>query len=123
MASTSYQELIIVPIILTVMNAIINVTSGFPTEYIIKDLGISFGVSIVDEVIFNYLIDPYVLSGKTSVSFVDVLGKPFVYAGSTHALRTYLQNDYSKSFCYSLIESCIIYMSSDYMSIPFQSLI
>ena len=91
MASSSLTETLTVPVVLSGVTAVINWSLNFPTDYILKDLAISFGTSLADELTFNYLVDPYVLGGnQTATSFLDTLGKPVTYAVLAHLVRMFV---------------------------------
>lgn len=121
MSSTSLTETLLVPLIVTGVTTLYNYSLGMPQDYLIKDSAISFGSALADEVTFNMMIDPYILSDSvTGSAVIDTLAKPFGYAIVAHVARMLIQKEYTKNIGYSMFENSIIYMSSDYLSIPLQ---
>ena len=123
MSSTSWTQIVTTPFILAGLTTLVNYSVGLPTDYIIKDLGIVLSVSIADSVLFNYLIDPYVINDNTASSFVNILGEPITYSLATHVARMFVQRNYNKLLTYSLLENSVLYMSADYLSTPIQNLL
>lgn len=120
MSSSSITETLIVPTILTGITAIINYSLKLPQDYIIRDLAITFGSSLADEVFYNYLIDNVITDNSFTTEMINTLGKPVTYAALSHVGRMFVQKEYSRNLTYAIAENSILYMASDYVSIPFQ---